>query len=256
MKPAAHAGRMDSRTGGFRLVQVSDCHLAVDPDAAYRGMNADANLARLTPAVNAFDPDALLLTGDLSEDASLDSYQRLAEWASRFDVTVGWLPGNHDDPDRMRPIFDAAGFTDGPCLSAGGWTLVLLDSRWPDDPAGELDDERLRPLDDIQPDTPSGVFVHHQPVPVGARWIDRVGMRESGRLWNRLRAGPRPRFIAFGHVHQRFRCRIQGVDVLACPATAANSRPGTERFTPGEITPMARWFVLQPDHYRTGYLTP
>jgi len=241
---------------GIRLVQVSDCHLPEDPDAPYRGLNADANLARLTPAVRAFAPDALVLTGDLSEDASPASYQRMADWAAAFRVPVAWIPGNHDDPERMRPVFDAAGFVSGPHLNAGDWTLVLLDSHWPDDPGGELDAERLRPLDAIPQDSPAGVFVHHQPAPVGARWIDRVGMRAPERLWQRLRVGPRPRFIAFGHVHQRFRQRIEDVDVLACPSTAANSLPHTDRFTSGEVTPMARWFVLKPDQYHTGYLAP
>lgn len=250
---AANGKRSD---GGIRLVQVSDCHLPEDARTPFRGVNADANLARLEPAVRAFSPDALVLTGDLSEDASTASYQRLADWAASFEVPVAWLPGNHDDLDRMRPVFDAAGFFGGPHLNAGVWTLVLLDSHWPDDPGGELDADRLRPLDEIRPDFPAGVFVHHQPLPVGARWIDRVGMRAPERLWQRLRAGVRPRFVAFGHVHQRFRSQIEGVDVLACPSSAANSLPRTDRFTPGETTPMARWFVLRTDRHHTGYLAP
>jgi len=237
-----------------KLLQVSDCHLARDPGADYRGQNADANLALLADAVRRWAPDLLVLTGDLSEDASYESYARIRDWADRFDCPKAWIPGNHDDRNVMAPIFDAAGFRSGPVIEAGDWQLALLDSAWPNDPGGELDDERLAPLDAVDDDRPTGIFVHHQPAPVGAAWIDKVGMRETERLWTRVRRLDKARFIAFGHVHQRFRQTIECVACLACPSTAANSLPATERFTPGETTPMARWFVLDETGFRSGYL--
>lgn len=244
---------VDAAASGFRLVQVSDCHLPANPSNRYRGQNADANLQRLTEAVRAFGPDGLVLTGDLSEDGSPSSYERVADWAACFGKPVWWLPGNHDEPEHMRPIFETAGFLAGPRVTVGGWTVVLLDSRWPDDPAGELDAQRLEPLSNLPADAPVGIFVHHQPVPVGASWIDRVGMRAPERLWGRI-ARVRPQFIAFGHVHQRFRQSFEKVEVLACPSSAANSHPRTDRFSPGETTPLARWFVLWQGGFRSGYL--
>src|SRR6056297_2774761 len=97
-----------------RVVQVSDCHLAADSAAQYRGRNADEGLSRLRPAIRAFRPDLIVLTGDLSEDASEASYLRLIDWACEFATEVAWLPGNHDDRAVMAPWFDSAGFTAGP----------------------------------------------------------------------------------------------------------------------------------------------
>lgn len=239
---------------GFRLVQVSDCHLAADPDAVYRDHNPDANLARLAGPIRRWRPDLVMLTGDLSEDASEASFGRIRDWAAAPELPIAWIPGNHDDREVMMPLFDRAGFSRGPVLEAGAWQLALLDSTWPGDPAGELDDQRLAPLDALAPDRPAGVFVHHQPVAVGAHWIDKVGMRAPERLWQRLEGNHPVRFIAFGHVHQRFRRNVAGVEVLACPSTAANTLPATPHFTPGETTPMARWFVLEQERFRTGYL--
>lgn len=237
-----------------RLLQVSDCHLGRDPETAYRGQNADANLERLTNAARCWAPDLLVLTGDLSEDASVESYCRIRDWASRIECPVAWIPGNHDERNAMSPVFDEAGFESGPVVEAGAWQLALLDSAWPNDPGGELDDARLRGLDELDGDRPAGIFVHHQPVPVGAAWIDKVGMRSPERLWARVRKLPSARFIAFGHVHQRFRRQVEGVECMACPSTAANSLPGTPRFTPGETAPMGRWFVLAENGFHSGYL--
>lgn len=240
----------------MRVLQISDCHLAEREGQPYRGQDADANLERLAPAAQRWRPDLLVLTGDLSEDGSEASYRRIRNWALRFGCPVAWIPGNHDARPVMAPVFDAAGFLAGPVIDAGGWQLGLLDSTWPDDPGGELDAGRLAPLDGLDSKGPAGVFVHHQPVPVGAHWIDKVGLRESGRLWDRIGQSDDIRFVAFGHVHQRFRRRRDGVEVLAGPSTAANTLPGTEKFSPGETTPLARWFVLEEDRFRTGYLAP
>jgi len=238
----------------IKLLQISDCHLARDPAASYRGWNADANFDRMIEPARRWAPDLLVLTGDLSEDASIESYCRIRDWACRIECPVAWIPGNHDERGAMLPVFEEAGFSSGPVVEAGSWQLALLDSTWPDDPGGELDEARLKPLAELDGGRPVGIFVHHQPIPVGAAWIDKVGMRSAGRLWARVRELPSARFIAFGHVHQRFRQQVDGVECLACPSTAANSLPGTPRFSAGETTPMTRWFVLGEDNFRSGYL--
>ncbi len=228
----------------MRLLQVTDCHLASDPDADYRGESAQRNLDRLTVAVSAFAPDRLVLTGDLSEDASPASYERIVDWASGFACPVAWIPGNHDDRARMQAPFDAAGWDAGPVVEAGGWQLLLLDSAWVDEPAGRLTPDRLEPLTRLDATRPAGVFVHHQPVPVGATWIDKVPLEEPDGFWKAVEDAKGVRFVAFGHVHQRFRGQHLGIECLAAPSSAANSLPGMPRFTPGEAAPMARWFVL------------
>lgn len=239
----------------MRLVQVSDCHLAASPEASYRGLNADEGLARLAPAISAFGPDWLVLTGDLSEDASDASYRRMVDWACRFDAEVAWLPGNHDDRSVMAPWFASAGFEAGPIVDLGCWQLVLLDSARVNDPAGTLDADRLQPLRRIEPGRPTGVFVHHPPVPVGAAWIDKVMLRQPHRLFEAVGAVEEIRFLSFGHVHQRFRSRQHDLELMAGPSSVANSQPGTRRFAAGEISPLGRWFVLEGETWRTGYLS-
>lgn len=239
----------------LRLVQVTDCHLSADPEADYRGQSPDQNLKRLEPAVAAFAPDWIVMTGDLSDDASEPSYRRIRDWAVSLDRAIAWLPGNHDERRVMAPLFADAGFEAGPVIEAGGWQLVLLDSAWPGRACGELDGARLEPLEQLNGDRPAGVFVHHQPVPVGAAWIDKVPLEAPQRFWNALEAHRPVRFVAFGHVHQRFRRSHRGVECLAAPSTVANSLSGTERFAPEPSGPLARWFVLYENgNWRSGYL--
>ncbi|MEM1080917.1 MAG: metallophosphoesterase [Pseudomonadota bacterium] len=244
----------------LRLLQISDCHLSHQPDQPYREQQPDANLAQLTRAIEAFDADQLIVTGDLSEDGSYESYARLIDWLLVFKTPVAWLPGNHDSLEVMAPMLRAAGFDSGPLLALGGWQLALLNSAWAGRPEGELDAERLAILTSLAATRPCGVLVHHQPVPV-SDWIDRVALIRPKKFWQAIAQQPSVRWVAFGHVHQRFRSQqmlseTRTVECLAAPSTAANSLPGTHRFELDVSGPMVRWFVLEPDgRYRTGLLS-
>ncbi|TVQ27977.1 MAG: hypothetical protein EA370_17200 [Wenzhouxiangella sp.] len=229
----------------FTLLQLTDCHLSADPDASYRGENPDTNLKRLLPACRALSPDGLILSGDVSEDASPESYRRIAGLLEDLAPRRAWLPGNHDEREIMAehlgPDFDP-----GPLLKWGGWEVVLLDSARADDPRGHLDDQRLAPLEALSGQAPAMVFIHHQPIPVNAHWIDKYGMIEPERLWQRLDPN-QVKAIAFGHVHQAFVGEHRGIQCLSAPSTVANSQAETQRFTPDPTGPKARWYKLWPE---------
>jgi Icc protein len=89
------------------LAQLTDPHITVGPGDAG---SAEA-LAAAIAAVNAFDPlpDAVLLTGDLTEHASEAEYERAAELLAPLSIPVHLLVGNHDDPDGMRAHLGAPG---------------------------------------------------------------------------------------------------------------------------------------------------
>ncbi|MCC5866538.1 MAG: metallophosphoesterase [Wenzhouxiangella sp.] len=234
----------------FTLLQLSDCHFSADPDASYRGENPDNNLKRLLPACRALAPDGLVLSGDVSEDASPESYRRIAKLLRDLAPRRAWLPGNHDERDLMAQHL-GRDYDAGPMLNWGGWEIVLLDSSRPDDPRGHLDEARLAPLERLSGRAPAMAFIHHQPIPVNAPWIDKYGMIEPEQLWQRLNADRDKaigiKAIGFGHVHQAFVGDYRGITCLSAPSTVANSQAETERFTPDPTGPKARWYKLWPE---------
>jgi 3',5'-cyclic-AMP phosphodiesterase len=230
----------------FRVVQLSDCHLLRDSSAAYRGEDADGWLARVVEVCRGLKPDGVVLSGDVAEDGSVEAYQRVVEMLDGLAERIAWLPGNHDERSIMNKVFEPAGFHAGPVLDWGGWQIVLLDSAWPGHPEGHLDDERLQPLNELDDEQPALVFIHHQPLPVGAPWIDELGLMKPERLWRRLEHSP-VRAVAFGHVHQVFEAERNGMACLSAPSTVANSVAGTDEFELRGDLPRARWFELKAD---------
>ncbi len=231
-------------TAPFRLLQITDCHLTNQPGGPYRGIDPDAGLESLNRSIQAFRPDALVLTGDLSEDGSPASYRRIRDWLLAKGLPASWIPGNHDDRSVMEPVLQDAGFIPGPLVEWGQWQGILLDSARPGHAEGYLDDARLETLDRADTNRPAMVCVHHQPLDVGAEWIDKVGLVDKQRFRKRLAGLPNLKLVAFGHVHQRFRVDQPGMTWLAGPASSINSLPATDSFEPAPDGPLARWFRL------------
>lgn len=249
-----------NKAGEFRVLQVSDCHLLPDDQGRYRGLPALAALQNVLDAGRRWGPDALLLSGDLSEDGSPESYALLAEALRGFPAEVLVLPGNHDDPGQLARHWPL-GPWDGPrMVEAGDWRIVLLDSTVPGEPAGAFETQQLDALDAelaAAQDAPVLVALHHQPVPVGSPWIDRYPLRDAGAFRARLARHRGVRLVSWGHVHHPWRRRQGGITWVATPSSVANALPWRERFEADPGGPACRWFRLwRSGDFATGVLRP
>jgi Icc protein len=232
----------------FRLAQISDCHLPQSPDKPYRGLKADPGLRAVLAAVADWRPDTLLITGDLSEDASEASYERLAEEVGKLGVPVCAIPGNHDLPARMQENFPYGPY-DGPFVfEAGGWKLLLLNSARPGRVDGSIAANDLKLLAEVlRDDGPALLALHHQPLEIGSPWIDKYRLQEPQELLDFVAAHSQLKAVVWGHVHQAFEVSIGSTQFMSCPSTAANSLPGCERFTHDPAGPACRWLELHAD---------
>lgn len=231
----------------LRVLQVSDCHLPHDPKTPYRGLNADRNLVGLLPAMRRWQPDLVLLTGDVSEDGSAAAYGRVSAQLSTVGAPVLALPGNHDDAAVMRRYFPS-GPWGGPSLyEKRNWTLILLDSTEPGRVSGELSDSALAQLERhlySRPNRHVLIALHHQPVLVGSPWIDRYALERADAFWGTVDRFPQVRCVTWGHVHQGYQ-QVRGeMALLGAPSTVANSLPGRETFTLDLGGPACRWLEL------------
>src|SRR5690606_32961889 len=87
----------------LRVVQLSDCHLFAEESGKLLGLETQFSLDRVLELIRAEQPriDLILATGDLSQDASQASYERLQRALAGFNTPTYWLEGNHDKPAPM-----------------------------------------------------------------------------------------------------------------------------------------------------------
>jgi Icc protein len=219
----------------LRILQLTDLHLRERRDGELYGVRTeDSFRAVLEHALGDphWRPAAILATGDLAEDPSRAVYARLRAALEPCGLPVLCLPGNHDDPAFMRGALEGGLFSFCGSHSIAGWRFVFLDSFLRGEPGGALADAELARLDrELAAVTDEWllVAVHHQPVPIGSKWLDGFGLRNGPALIERLAAHPRARALVWGHVHQAFDARHGDVRLLATPSTCAQFTPGTDR---------------------------
>jgi 3',5'-cyclic-AMP phosphodiesterase len=217
-------------TDPFTLVQISDPHVG----AEWGGGDPAARLAAAVDSVQALAPapNAILVSGDLADNAADAEYKRLRELLSPLDAPVHVLPGNHDDRGVMRRHFDLPGEREEPVQYAadlGPLRLVVLDSSCPGEDRGELDPARLAWLDRTladEPERPTLVAMHHPPLSTGIPAMDEIGLPADDRrgLGDVVRRHPQVRRIVAGHVHCTAVSELEGRAVLAVPSTYVQIR--------------------------------
>jgi Icc protein len=252
---------MAGRAGkSVRVLQLSDSHLAANRQAGYRGQNADSNLRNLLPAARAWDPDLVLLTGDVSEDASPASYARAAVMLGTIGAPLLALPGNHDDPAEMSRHFPLGPWQGPFAREAGPWLIVLMDSTVRGGISGSFSQQYLERFDRVLRGSRASfvlVALHHQPVPVDAPWIDRYPLEQPQRFLDFIDRDRRVRCIVWGHIHHDYRAERNGVMLLGAPSAVANSLPKTRSFTLDLEGPAGRWLELGDDgEVRAGVMRP
>jgi len=207
-----------------------------------------------------WDPDLVLLTGDVSEDASPASYARVADSLGTIGAPVLALPGNHDDPEVMKKYFRAGPWGCPRAVELGQWQLVALDSTLAGKISGTFSHQALERFDACMRGSKAKyilVALHHQPVPVDAPWIDRYALENPELFLNCIDREKRVRCVAWGHVHHAFSSERKGVKFMGAPSSAANSLPASPKFTLDLAGPSCRWLELGEDgSVETGVLRP
>ena len=235
----------------IRVAQVTDCHLPADPERSYRGVNPRLNLLALLERIKAKHPDLLLLTGDLSEDGSRDSYRALQSIFQSVEVPVLVLPGNHDNAGLLEETYPGSP-VDTICVSEhGAWQIVRMNSCVPHAPEGRVSERAVADLE-AHLDRNAGhaqlIALHHQPVAVGNPWIDRYPLLNPQPLLQLIDRHPCVKAVVWGHIHQAYAAVRNGTAMLGGPSSAINTVPGVQKFTPDQKGPACRWLELNGDH--------
>lgn len=233
------------------IAQVTDCHLSADPEGSYRGINPRLNLEALLEKVRARRPDLLLLTGDLSEDGSSESYRTLRSIFQSLQVPVLALPGNHDDAPLLGETFPGSPVDSIRISEHGAWQIVCLNSCLPGAPEGQVSDRAIADLEQHLAGNAGRaqlIALHHQPVAVGNPWIDRYPLMNPQPLLQLIDGYSNVKAVVWGHIHQAFAAERNGTAMLGAPSSAINTVPGVQKFTPDRKGPACRWLELNGDH--------
>jgi Icc protein len=233
-----------------KFIQISDSHLFDSADKKLIGVNTDASLRAIVALIaEEKDIKGILATGDLSQDSSLESYQRFEDILSDLNLPVYWLPGNHDNPGYFHEPADNFPLSSRSIIETDHWRILLLDSVIPGDESGHLAATELEYIEkNVHEDGKHHLLVlHHQPVPCGSDWLDTMKLDNPDDLLRIITNKPSIRAVAYGHIHQADQKEIAGIPFYSTPSTCFQFTPSTADFSLDTRLPGYRRLVLNND---------
>ncbi|SET87110.1 metallophosphoesterase [Thalassotalea agarivorans] len=235
------------------ILQISDSHLFAEKDGLHFGASVYNNLVEVLEYSKQFSLDAIVFTGDLTQDHSEASYQRFVDAFQGADIRIPVyvLPGNHDDSHYLQTVLNDNPFVQANSLKTAYWQCAFTDST-SDTPAGYFDVAQLAEFD---AERHIALFMHHHPVPVGY-FIDRHGLKNSASFWPALTEHNNVKLVACGHVHKglKFSKEDTGLccNVYTCPATSIEFDKHPADLVAASIRPGLRiWQFYQDGSYTT-----
>ncbi len=218
------------------VAQITDTHLFAEFESEVFGVQTNNSLQAVVEKLKALQPqpDILLLTGDLSQDESSLSYNRLSNFIAPLNIPTYWLPGNHDNLPVMEQVLQHPPINATKSFTSGGWNFLLISSLIPGCVHGEISQQSLDWLElQLQQNSsfPTLIAIHHPPCLINSQWMDNINLRNYEEFLAVCDRYPQVKLVVFGHIHQEFATVRRGVNYLGCPSTCVQFQPQSKEFT-------------------------
>ncbi|WP_170308332.1 3',5'-cyclic-AMP phosphodiesterase [Parashewanella tropica] len=244
------------QTDNIQVVQITDTHLFASDDGQLLGVNTAQSFEAVVDLVidNQHDADLVMMTGDISQDNTIESYHRFAKQSQRLALPCHFVPGNHDENQMMHQELKGEHLRPEKHLIFDNWHIVMLNSTIVGKPAGRLEESQFKVIEQAvraHPDKHLLLVMHHHPIPVGCRWLDQHWMQNGGDFLERVSQYPQVKGIVWGHVHQEVNEVYKGphgdIPLLATPSTCIQFTPKSNHFALDGLQPGYRLLQLQGD---------
>ncbi len=211
------------------ILQISDTHIVPHGVLVSGRLDTADALERLVMRITSIRDqlgsiDALLVSGDLSDDGSAESYERFTSLIAPLDLPTYVIPGNHDARDPMRSAFANGLPASGPLNWAGKIGeihLIGLDTLVEGQGLGTLLADSLSFLQNelVKAETaPVLLALHHPPFACGIGFMDTIGLTNRDDLRDVVTAYEGTLRIVCGHIHSMIVSDIAGHVSISAPS--------------------------------------
>ena len=211
------------------ILQISDTHIVAPGELVAGRLDTADALDRMVARIGAIRHqfgglDAVLVSGDLSDDGSAQSYDHFRKLIAPLEVPLHVIPGNHDARAPMRAAFANQIPGAGPInwdRRIGEICLIGLDTLVEGQKHGTLTPATLTFLQDalIRADgAPVLLALHHPPFPCGIRFMDDIGLTNQQDFADAVSGYAGELRIVCGHIHAMMIQTIAGHVAISAPS--------------------------------------
>jgi 3',5'-cyclic AMP phosphodiesterase CpdA len=215
----------------LHLAQLTDLHVQAPGAVNDLGYDSNAAVAVAVERVVGLSPlpDAIVLTGDLTDHGTAVEFEHLLALLAPWEMPILPIAGNHDERLGLADAFPGIE-RHGPepfwqwIRDLEGIRLIGIDTTIEGRHDGELCATRLDWLDAelaAAPDRPTIICMHHPPFRTGIWWMDAGGLRTGADDLRAVVARHRQvRRIICGHHHRSIITSWGSTVVSVAPSTS------------------------------------
>ena len=211
------------------ILQITDTHIVPDGNLVSGRLETSDALARLVERITSIGHqigpiDAVLVSGDVSDDGSAESYARFKSLMAPLHLPIHVIPGNHDSRETMRAAFADQLPVSGPlnwCRKVGNVQLIGLDTLVEGHGYGTLAPETLVFLKDALSNadgSPVLLALHHPPFQSGIDFMDDIGLTNQSDLRDAIANHSGELRLVCGHIHCMVVTNIAGHIAMSAPS--------------------------------------
>lgn len=213
------------------LAHLSDLHIRARGEKLYDFIDTNALCARHVAYLNNLRerPDAVVITGDITNCGSAEEYIMARRILSLLDYPVYLIPGNHDNNAHMVDGFTGFARYLGEDPQAIHYVIddfpvrcVFIDSSVDGELHGHIREETLDWLTttlEAQPAQQTILFMHHHPLPMGCVHMDLIRCLNGEKLLRLLKNFPQVSRIYCGHTHRTIFHQVDSLIICTAPST-------------------------------------
>lgn len=193
----------------MKILHLSDIHLAKHGEIIW-GADTLSSLNKAIDMIkNIPEIDAIIISGDISNDGSLWTYDFIDEQFGKLDIPVYCCPGNHDNLRVMMTVFSPKFIKIIDKAIIAGWQFYFLNSVVQDEiepnknkARGFLSRDGLKQLEQNLRvnNMPTVIVLHHPPKEPGG-WINRRLLDNRDEFNDMIKRFDNVKLVLYGHIH-------------------------------------------------------
>ena len=218
-----------------KIIQITDLHLNKSKEMISNGVNTLDSAKMVIEKIrnNEKDMDCLILSGDLSNDYSMESYNHLMHILKEFKQPIYLMSGNHDSPSILKALTNGKNifFKSFECFN--NWGVFMFNTKKENSPNGLLNIEELDYFDKVLENELYEniiIFLHHHPVPIGSASMDSMIIENAELLTDRIKKYNKIKVVSWGHIHNVFCLDMGSAKLFSTPSTCYQAKEKSENF--------------------------
>jgi len=161
------------------IVQITDLHLSKDKGNELYNINTYNSAKTIIEyiAKHKKSIDYLIITGDISEDSTMQSYSHLLDLLKPIKSNIYLMPGNHDSYEQIKLCCSLSTVKSDIFFSNDKWVVFMFNTKKEHSPNGFLKQDEIELFKKLLSDYPNKnfmIFLHHHPVLIGSESMDTM----------------------------------------------------------------------------------